>query len=98
MLPRILTAMFEAIRTAAAWGLLATGIPALVSAQAAGTGALPPEQQTQKPVEGAQPAAKSGQETASPHPLQLDEQHRPITAGGFVKSGPIVFEDASEKA
>jgi hypothetical protein len=90
--------MFEAIRTAAAWGLLATGIPALVSAQAGGTGGLPPEQQTQKPVEGAQPAAKSGPETASPHPLQLDAQHRPITAGGFVKSGPMVFEDASEKA
>jgi hypothetical protein len=26
-----------------------------------------------------------------------EEQHRPITAGGFVKSGPVVFEDISEK-
>ena len=25
-------------------------------------------------------------------------QHRVITAGGFVKSGPVVFEDISEKA
>ncbi|HWT66083.1 MAG TPA: CRTAC1 family protein [Terracidiphilus sp.] len=34
----------------------------------------------------------------SPHAVQLDAQHRPITAGGFVKSGPVVFEDISEKA
>ena len=27
-----------------------------------------------------------------------DAQHRPITAGGFVKTGPVVFEDVSEKA
>jgi enediyne biosynthesis protein E4 len=48
--------------------------------------------------EGAQAPAKSGQETGSPHPVQLDAQHRPITAGGFVKDGPVVFEDASEKS
>ena len=34
----------------------------------------------------------------SPHQAVYDAQHRPITAGGFVKSGPIVFEDISEKA
>jgi enediyne biosynthesis protein E4 len=34
----------------------------------------------------------------SPHAAQLDAEHRPITAGGFVKSGPVVFEDISEKA
>lgn len=43
-------------------------------------------------------SAASGQETGSPHPTQLDAQHRPITADGFVKGGPIVFEDASENA
>ena len=46
----------------------------------------------------AQTASKSGQEVTSSHPVQLDAQHRPITAGGFVKNGPVVFEDASEKA
>lgn len=30
--------------------------------------------------------------------MQLDAQHRPITEGGFVKTGPIVFQDVSEKA
>ena len=78
--PRILTAMFEALRTTTFLGLLAAGIPALLSAQAA------------------KPAAPSGQETGSPHPLQLDEKQRPITVGGFVKTGPIVFIDDSEKA
>ena len=28
----------------------------------------------------------------------LDSEKRPITAGGFVKDGPIVFQDISEKA
>ncbi|MGB6973653.1 MAG: CRTAC1 family protein [Terracidiphilus sp.] len=38
------------------------------------------------------------QTTSSPHPIQLDAEHRPITAGGFVKSGPVIFIDDSEKA
>ncbi len=62
-----------------------------LSAQATDPGALPPGQQTQKPEAG-------GQATGSPHPIQLDAQHRPITEGGFVKTGPVVFEDDSEKA
>lgn len=40
----------------------------------------------------------SAHQVDSPHPIQLDDQHRVITAGGFVKSGPVVFEDVSEKA
>jgi len=28
----------------------------------------------------------------------MDDQHRPITAGGFVKSGPIVFQDVAVQA
>ena len=85
--------MFKANRIFPICALLAA-IPVFVAGQAA----TPMEQHTDKNVEGAQPAAKSGQETGSPHPVQLDAQHRPITAGGFVQSGPIVFEDDSEKA
>lgn len=29
---------------------------------------------------------------------QFDEQHRPITAGGFVKSGPVIFLDVAKQA
>jgi hypothetical protein len=88
--------MFPAFRATAVLALLSAGISSLLLAQAGGPGAVPPAQRT--PEEGAQPAAHGGQETGSPHPVQLDPQHRPITAGGFVKSGPIVFEDDSEKA
>src|SRR6266567_3222615 len=73
-------------------------LPLFVSAQATSPGTPSSEQYTNKNAEGAQAPAKSGQEITSPHPVQLDAQHRPITAGGFVKSGPVVFEDASEKS
>ena len=33
-----------------------------------------------------------------PHQAVFDDQHRPITAGGFVKTGPVVFVDVSKKA
>lgn len=36
--------------------------------------------------------------TGGAHAAVLDNEKRPITAGGFVDSGPIVFQDASEKA
>ncbi len=55
-------------------------------------------QSIDKPGEGAQAPAAGGVTTGSPHPLQLDSNHRPITAGGFVTSGPILFQDISEKA
>lgn len=32
------------------------------------------------------------------HSGVFDSQHRPITAGGFVKTGPVVFIDGTEKA
>jgi hypothetical protein len=57
-----------------------------------------PDQQAQKPNEGAQPAAESGVNTGGAHAPVLDAEHRPITAGGFVKSGPVVFQDIAEKA
>jgi hypothetical protein len=40
----------------------------------------------------------AGVNTGAPHAAVLDDQHRPITAGGFVKTGPIVFQDIAEKA
>jgi hypothetical protein len=67
--------MFEVLRATTILGLLAAGIPALLSAQTAVSVALPSGQQPGKPA-----AVK------------------PITASGFVASGPIVFEDASEKS
>ncbi|HEY8310587.1 MAG TPA: VCBS repeat-containing protein, partial [Gemmatimonadaceae bacterium] len=58
----------------------------------------PLEKEAQKPVEGSQPAARGGVSTGAPHPVMLDSQHRPITAGGFVTTGPIIFKDVAAAA
>ena len=47
------------------------------------------------PDQTAAQGAMGGVNTGTPHAAVLDAQHRPITAGGFVKAGPILFEDAS---
>jgi enediyne biosynthesis protein E4 len=88
--------MLQMLRATLVYAAIAIGLPVFLFAQAGEPGAIPPSQRA--PEEGAQPAAHGGQETGSPHPLQLDAQHRPITEGGFVKSGPVIFEDDSEKA
>ena len=36
--------------------------------------------------------------TGPPRPAQLDAQNRPITEGGFVATGPVIFKDVSEQA
>lgn len=56
------------------------------------------DQLAQKPSEGAQPAVTGGINTGAPHPVVLDSEHRPITAGGFVKDGPKIFEDIASQA
>jgi len=43
-------------------------------------------------------AGMSGSATGGVHKPVLDAEHRPITAGGFVKTGPIVFDDVASKA
>ncbi|MGC9197999.1 MAG: CRTAC1 family protein [Acidobacteriaceae bacterium] len=35
---------------------------------------------------------------AGPQTAIFDSQHRPITAGGFVKTGPIIFQDIAKQA
>jgi hypothetical protein len=41
---------------------------------------------------------QGGSATAGVFAPVLDSEHRPITAGGFVKDGPVVFKDISETA
>jgi len=45
-----------------------------------------------------QDTPQGGSSTAGTFAPVLDSEHRPITAGGFVKTGPVVFEDISAKA
>jgi hypothetical protein len=80
--------MFPVKRVLSLSALVAAGLSATVYAQSAPSTAAPTAQQ---PPSGAA-------DTSSPHQIQLDDKHRVITAGGFVKTGPIVFEDVSEKA
>ena len=42
--------------------------------------------------------AQSGMANAGPQKADFDSQHRPITAGGFVKTGPIIFQDIARQA
>ncbi len=39
-----------------------------------------------------------GQASGTAQQAQFDAEHRPITAGGFVKSGPVIFEDVAAHA
>ena len=84
--------MPEGLRATSLLGLLCLGLSPLFAAQA-------PWTNTPEPAAAPADAQAAGkQEATSPHAVQLDDKHRVITAGGFVKSGPVVFEDASEKA
>ena len=44
------------------------------------------------------PQAMGGVNTGGTHAPVLDSEKRPITAGGFVKTGPIIFQDIAAKA
>jgi hypothetical protein len=57
--------------------------------------------EAQKKADAQQQAAPQTPGTVSTggvHAAVLDSDKRPITAGGFVDSGPIIFQDISEKA
>jgi hypothetical protein len=65
--------------------------------------ALPQASQPPSPSaatsQGASQSSQSlGMANAGPQQAQFDDQHRPITAGGFVKSGPIIFQDVAAAA
>ena len=92
----ILANMLQALRTATILGLLTGAFPALISAQSQESGSLPQKQQTEIRPLRKPPAAESI--PALRRTPQLDDQHRPMTAGGFVASGPVIFKDVSEKA
>ncbi len=49
-------------------------------------------------VQESQQAPTGGMATGAAHPAEYDSEHRPVTAGGFVKSGPIIFENVAAKA
>src|SRR5271170_2756612 len=58
---------------------------------------LPLSSLCQAPPPAAQ-SAGGGNSTAGAHAAIHDSENRPITAGGFVDSGPVVFEDITQKS
>ncbi len=69
----------------------------LVTSAFAQTPASAPTQNTH--TEGQAPAAGGMTvNTGAAHAAVLDAEHRPITAGGFVKTGPVIFQDVAEKS
>ncbi len=46
----------------------------------------------------AQAPSAMGPNTGGAHAAVLDAEHRPITAGGFVKTGTVVFQDVAGKS
>lgn len=49
-------------------------------------------------TQSGQSGMSSGNSTGVAAKAVYDEQHRPITAGGFVKTGPVVFRDISKES
>ena len=67
-------------------------------AQVTGTESPSRDSQQKTPQsEAAQPQA-GGVNTGGAHAAVLDSQRRPITVGGFVKTGPVIFQDIAQKA
>ena len=86
--------MFRAIRVHAITVFVAAFLCIAVFAQDGRTGLG----STYQSIDKTAAATQSGSSSDSPHQPQLDNHQRPITAGGFVSAGPIIFKDVSEKA
>ena len=79
--------------------LLLASVSANFAAPAQTSATRSAHEQAAPAIQKPQPTQQSGgSSTAGAHAAVLDAEHRPITAGGFVKSGPIVFEDIAAKA
>lgn len=83
--------------TAAICIALAT-LPGRAASQSTTPDSHSADAQSDKPREGGQPSAIGGVNTGGEHQAVLDKEHRPITAGGFVKGGPVLFEDIAKQS
>ena len=59
---------------------------------------VPPPPQELSPAGKPQAAPRGGSATAGVFAPVLDSEKRPITAGGFVKDGPVIFKDIAQQA
>lgn len=85
------------------WSSVAAALILFTATTAGGIARAQNQQQSEPPLyggnAGSAPAQQqTGSSTGGVFAPVLDSENRPITAGGFVKSGPIVFKDISEQA
>ena len=73
-------------------------VGAMLRAQSTTPDAHATDMQAGRTQEGGQAPAMGGANTGGAHAAVLDSEHRPITAGGFVATGPIIFKDIAQKA
>jgi enediyne biosynthesis protein E4 len=71
--------------------------PRLSAQEPPTTGRASPKSNANAPTNQVQPS-QSGIANAGPQKAVFDSQHRPITAGGFVKTGPIIFQNVAAAA
>ena len=89
--------MVSGIRSKAPWVLTFFGMMAVSSFSGLGQ-VSQQETQTSPQNAGGSGVPQGGAATGGVFAPVLDAEKRPITAGGFVKTGPIIFQDISEKA
>src|SRR5438105_15048149 len=77
-------------------GMAAVGCLVILNLQSHAQSALESERPATQ--EGAQSSARGGSVTAGVFPPVYDANQRPITVGGTVKSGPVIFRDIAKEA
>ncbi len=78
-------------------------LPVLIAAFSAHLAVAQNQQPSQAPLYGGNAASSPAQQqggsaTGGVFAPVLDSENRPITAGGFIKEGPVVFKDISQQA
>jgi hypothetical protein len=71
-------------------------IPCWAQKPSSGSTATPSSRMQEQPSGAQRPV--SGMANAGPQEAHFDSEHRPITAGGFVKEGPVIFQDVAAAA
>src|SRR5580658_7539307 len=79
-----------------AWRTIAFAVVAIVSLWRTEPRAF--AQQTSQTSASPAPQTQGAVSSGGAHAAVLDNEKRPITAGGFVDNGPVVFQEVAEKA
>ena len=80
-------------------GLLAVLVACTLLVPDSASAALASQEGQQNGMQPSQAGtAPTGMANAGPQKAEFDSQHRPVTAGGFVKTGPVIFQDVAQAA